>query len=159
MHTGILSRRDFLKMSGASLLALFLYELKPGKAMAAPTTIRGRVVYNSLILRNAPAFSGGRVKSYRRDTILEISEQVFGGVNSDYNRIWYRLGNEGYVYSGGVQPVSTMHNAAVKGIPETGVLGEIHSLCRFGLGDQPQPDPRTTAVLCQYPLDQCAGGG
>ena len=125
MQTGILSRRDFLKISGASLLALFVYDLEPGKAMAAPTTMQGRVVYNSLIIRNSPSFSGGRVKSYRRDTILEISEQVFGGVNSDYNRIWYRLGNEGFVYSGGVQPVSTSRNLPVEEIPETGVLGEI----------------------------------
>ena len=145
MHTGILSRRDFLKMSGASLLALFLHELKPGKAMAAPTSMQGRVVYNSLIVRNAPAFSGGRVKSYRRDTILEISDQVFGGVNSDYNRIWYRLGKEGYVYSGGVQPVSTVHNDTVKGIPETGVLGEItipYADSVWAINRSPTPGPR-----------------
>ena len=145
MHTGILSRRDFLKLSGLSLFALFLYNLNPGKAMAAPTSRQGRVVYNSLIVRNAPGFSGSRVKSCRRDSILKISEQVFGGVNSDYNRIWYRVGDEEYVYSGGVQPVATLHNDAVKGIPETGVLGEItipYADSVWGINRSPAPGPR-----------------
>ena len=145
MQTGILSRRDFLKISGISLLALFVYDLEPGKAMAAPTTMQGRVVYNSLIVRNSPSFSGGRVKSYRRDTILEINEQVFGGVNSDYNRIWYRLGNEGFVYSGGVQPVSTSRNVPVREIPETGVLGEItipYADAVWAINHSPTPGPR-----------------
>jgi hypothetical protein len=145
MQTGILSRRDFLKISGASLLALFVYDLEPGKAIAAPTTRQGRVVYNSLIVRNSPSFSGGRVKSYRRDTILEISEQVFGGVNSDYNRIWYRLGNEGFVYSGGVQPVSTSRNVPIREIPETGVLGEItipYADAAWAINRSPTAGPR-----------------
>jgi len=145
MVTGLLSRREFLKMSAASLLALYLYEFYPGKAMAAPATTQGRVVYNSLIVRSAPAFSGKRVKSYPRDTILGINEQVFGGSGSDYNRIWYRLGDEGYVYSGGVQPVSTVHNVPFMGIPETGVVGEItlpYTDSVWAINHSPTPGPR-----------------
>jgi hypothetical protein len=145
MPTGILSRREFLKLSGASLLALFLSEHQLDKTLAAPPSLQGRVVYFSLIVRNAPAFSGGRVKSYRRDSILEISEPMFGGVDGDYNRTWYRLGNEGYVYSGGVQPVNTVLNTVMTEIPETGVLGEItipYADSVWAINRSPTPGPR-----------------
>jgi hypothetical protein len=145
MHPGFLSRREFLKMSGAGLLALFLSEFTLNKAVAAPHLRQGRVVYNSLIVRDAPAFSGKRVKSYRRDTILEITAQVSGGIESDYNRIWYRLGNEGFVYSGGVQPVSTILNSAVASIPETGVVGELtipYADSVWAINRSPTPGPR-----------------
>jgi len=132
-------------MSGAGLLALFLSELTLNKAVAAPHLRQGRVVYNSLIVRDAPVFSGKRVKSYRRDTILEITEQVSGGTQSDYNRIWYRLGIEGFVYSGGVQPVSTVLNSTVPSIPETGVVGELtipYADSAWAINRSPTPGPR-----------------
>ena len=96
-----------------------------GIAAAVQAPRQGRVVYLSLVVRDAPAFAGKRVKSYRRDTILQITGQLLGGVDGDYNRTWYRLGSEGYVYSGGVQPVDTILNGVVTDIPAAGVLGEI----------------------------------
>jgi hypothetical protein len=125
MSDPILSRRDFLKLSGAALLSLVLSELLLDKVQAARVPMQGRVVYRSLIVRDGPGFGGAKIKSYPRDSTLNITGQVFGGVDGDYNRIWYRLGNEGYVYSGGVQPVNTLLNPLVTGIPETGMLGEI----------------------------------
>ena len=145
MSNGILSRRDFLKLSGAALLSVFLSELHLDKARAAQTPIQGRVVYPSLIVRDVPAFSGGRVKSLPRDSSVDIIRQVFGGVDGDYNRIWYQLENDSYVYSGGVQPVNTELNNIVTEIPETGVLGEItipYADSVWGINRSPYPGPR-----------------
>jgi lipoprotein-anchoring transpeptidase ErfK/SrfK len=107
------------------LLSILLSELRPKKVLAVQVPVQGRVVYNSLVVRAAPAFSGDRVHSVPRDTILNIIGEVFGGLDGDYNRIWYRIGNGEYVYSGGVQPVHTFMNSIATGIPETGILGEI----------------------------------
>jgi hypothetical protein len=145
MSKGFLSRRDFLKLSGAALLSILLSELHLDNVRAAPAPDQGRVVYNSLIVRDAPAFNGARVKSYRRDSTLSITGQVFGGADGDYNRAWYRLGNEGYVYSGGIQPVKTVLNVLVTGIPETGVLGEItipYADSLWAINRSPYPGPR-----------------
>jgi len=132
-------------MSGTGLLALFLSEFHLDKTLVTPSLMQGRVVYFSLIVRDAPAFSGRKVRSYPRDSILEVSESVFGGVDGDYNRTWYRLGKEGYVYSGGVQPVSTVLNSVVTEIPETGVLGEItipYADSVWAINRSPYPGPR-----------------
>lgn len=151
-------------MSGASLLALFIADLKLQKAMAAPSSAQGRVVYFSLIVRDAPSFSGVKVRSYPRDTLLEISESVFGGADGDYNRTWYRLGTEGFVYSGGVQPVSTVLNSVVTGIPETGILGEItipYADSVWAINRSPSPGPRlyyaTTHWINALVVDQRDG--
>ena len=64
MSKGILSRREFLKLSSATLLSLLLADLKLDSVQAAPAPMQGRVQATSLIVRDAPAFSGK--KSYRR---------------------------------------------------------------------------------------------
>ncbi len=164
MANGFLSRRDFLKLSGAALLGLLLSELRLDKVRAAPTSMQGRVVYRSLIVRAAPAFSGARVNSYPRDSTLEITEQVFGGADGDYNRTWYRLGNQAYVYSGGVQPVATVLNPLVTEIPETGILGEItipYADSVWAINRSPYPGPRlyygTTQWIDGLVVDQRDG--
>jgi len=164
MSNGILSRRDFLKLSGATLLSLFLSELHLDKVRAAPLPMQGRVVYRSLIVRNAPAFGGVQINSLPRDGTLDITDQVFGGKDGDYNRIWYRLGNEGYVYSGGVQPVNTQLNPLVTAIPETGILGEItipYADSVWAINRSPSPGPRlyygTTHWITALVVDQRDG--
>ncbi len=145
MLNGLLSRRDFLKLGGATLLSLFLSHLKLDNAEASQAQMQGRVVYNSLIVRDFPAFSGRRIRSYPRDSALIIRERVFGGVDGDYNRTWYHLGDGRYVYSGGVQPVDTRLNEPVVEIPEKGVLGEItvpYADSAWAINRSPTPGPR-----------------
>ncbi len=126
--------------------------------------MQGRVVYRSLIVRAAPAFSGVRVNSYPRDSVLDLTGQVFGGADGDYNRIWYQLGNEGFVYSGGVQPVDTVLNDPLISIPETGVLGEIsipYADSVWAINHSPYPGPRlyygTTHWITALIVDQRDG--
>jgi hypothetical protein len=121
----ILSRRSFLKLSGAGLLGMVFGMPSPDQTLALSGPMQGRVIYGSLIVRDAPRFNGVRVNSFPRDSVLEITEQVFGGTEGDYNRTWYRIGEKAYVYSGGVQPVDTIINKVEPNIPESGILGEI----------------------------------
>ncbi len=145
MPTGILSRREFLKLSGAALLAALAAELRIETAQAETGAFQGRVQATSLVVRDAPAFSGKKLRSVKRDNLLEVREVVFGGVDGDYNRHWYRLDDQSYVYSGWVQKVSTATNPVLTEIPESGVLGEItvpYADSTYGINKSPFAGPR-----------------
>ncbi len=133
-------------MGGAALLGLLISDLqafdRPSPDLA-PTL--GRVVYTHLLVRDAPAFQGRKVNSFPRDSLLTITGQVTGGVESDYNRIWYQINKNQFVYSGGVQPVESHLNPTVRDIPETGVVGEVtvpYADSLWGLNTNPVPGPR-----------------
>ena len=145
MPDSLLSRREFLKMSSATLLSLLLVDLKFDTLHAYAAFIQGRVLATSLVVRDAPAFSGKKLRSVKRDSLLDLAEQVFGGVEGDYNRHWYRLNGQGYVYSGWVQPVDTVTNPVATEIPATGALGEItlpYADSFYGINVSPSPGPR-----------------
>jgi hypothetical protein len=145
MSTDILSRRDFIKLSGAALLAALVSELKLETARAATAPFQGRVQATSLVVRDAPAFSGRKLRSVKRDNLLDVREIVYGGADGDYNRHWYRLNEQSYVYSGWVQTVTTATNPTVTDIPEGGVLGEItlpYADSTYGINGSPVPGPR-----------------
>ncbi len=120
-----LDRRDFLKLSGAALLGLLFSDLQAGRAEAALPSSQGRVVYTRLVVRDAPSFQGRKVNSFPRDSLLDITGRVVGGVQSDYNRVWYQIGDGQYVYSGGVQPVETVLNGIVKDLGDHPVVGQV----------------------------------
>jgi len=153
MSTGILSRRDFLKLSGAALLAALASELPLKTVRAATAPFQGRVQAYSLVVRDAPAFSGHKLRSLKRDTLIEVEEIIYGGVDVDYNRLWYRLGTQSYVYSGWVQAVSTTKNPLVTEIPEAGILGEItapYTVSSYGINNSPSPGPRLYFASCHW---------
>jgi hypothetical protein len=145
MSSGVLSRREFLKLGSATLLSILLAELGLDTVEAAPGTFQGRVLATSLIVRDSPSFSGKKLASVKRDTLLDIGGRVHGGVEGDYNRMWYRLADQSYVYSGWIQEVKTTLNPLVMSIPETGVLGEItipYADSSYGINGSPSPGPR-----------------
>jgi hypothetical protein len=145
MPTGILSRREFLKLGSATLLSLLLADLKLDPVQAAPAPMQGRVLATSLNVRDSPSFNGKKVMVVNRDNLLDISGPIHGGVEGDYNRTWYRLTNGNYVYSGWVQEVNSIINPVVREIPETGRLGEItipYAESWYGINETPSPGPR-----------------
>lgn len=145
MSTGILSRREFLKLGSATLLSILLADLKLGPVRAAPVPVQGRVLATSLNVRDAPSFSGKKITAVTRDNLLDIAGTVHGGVEGDYNRKWYRLSSQNYVYSGWVQEVKTTVNPVIREIPETGILGEIsipYAESWYGINETPSPGPR-----------------
>ncbi len=118
-----LSRRDFLKFSGLGLLGAVLPRLGAPRALAGFQ--QGRVINNSIKVYDIPSFSGQSVKLYWQDTILPISGATVGDNTPEYNRIWYRIGEEGFAHSGSIQPVTTRLNEPVLEIPEGGFLAEV----------------------------------
>ncbi|MFZ5857233.1 MAG: L,D-transpeptidase [Chloroflexota bacterium] len=136
---GGLSRRDFLKLSGLGLMGL----LAPGQPLSFfsdPSTgsgqrlspasvseppLQGRVAASTLWAHDAPSSKGKRVKLYWRDLVVNIDHTAIDEDTSAYNRVWYKLMDGGYLYSGWVQPVRTILNETVKTIPQEGLLGEV----------------------------------
>ena len=122
--------------------------------------MQGRVQATNLFVRDAPSYSGKKLSTLKRDDLVDIAGQVFGGEQGDYNRQWYRLTNQTYVYSGYVQSVKTNLNPVVTDIPDSGVLGEITiPYADSYLRHQYQPILWPTFVLCDHPLGHGHGGG
>jgi lipoprotein-anchoring transpeptidase ErfK/SrfK len=46
-------------------------------------------------------------------------------LDENHNKVWYKVGDEGYTHSGSIQPVRTIHNPVEEEIPEPGVLAEV----------------------------------
>jgi hypothetical protein len=142
----MLTRRDFLKITSAGLLAGLLAELLPDPVLALDAAPRlGRVTYSSIKVHSGPAFSTSRVGTFRFDNLLEIAEQLRAGEAGDFNRVWYRIGQQGYVYSGGVQPVENILNQAVDSIPGEAMIGEMtvpYAETWWGINRSPFPASR-----------------
>lgn len=146
------------------LLSTLLAELALDVLAEEPVPIRGRVLATSLVVRDSPSFSGKKLASLKRDNLLDIAERVFGGKEGDTNRVWYRLANQGYVYSGWIQEVKSIQNQVVMSIPETGILGEItvpYTDPSYGINRSPSPGPRlyygTTHWITALVVDQREG--
>lgn len=125
-----LSRRDFLRLAGLGLLSLAL----PGFDLLAPgdpvfnelaPDQQGRVADPTISIYDRPSFDGNRVKLYWRDLVLPINGIAVSDDEQAYNRIWYLIGDEGYAYSGAIQPVRTQVNQPVAELPPGGALAEV----------------------------------
>ncbi|HRQ31740.1 MAG TPA: twin-arginine translocation signal domain-containing protein, partial [Anaerolineales bacterium] len=98
-----ISRRDFLKLSGYSMLGAALPRLSLLEDNAG--VIQGRIVDSLIWSYQEPNRKSGRKKAYWRDLIVPITNTTVDDDESAYNRVWYQVENDGYVYSGSVQPV------------------------------------------------------
>ena len=121
------TRRDFLKLSASSAFGLFLAETGLDQALAAtaPPTSHGRVLMSGLFMYESPSFNSKGWKAFGKDQVVPISEVVEGDEGNPYNKTWYRIGNDGFSYSGWVQPVETIYNKPVFDIHTEGQVGEI----------------------------------
>ncbi|MDZ7845091.1 MAG: L,D-transpeptidase [Anaerolineales bacterium] len=118
-----LTRKGFLKLSGLGLLGLSSPGLSPLSKLFSGQ--QGRVIYENIGLFQKPSFESKRLRLYWKDTVLPIAQVRIGGTEPEYNRVWYRIGREGYVHSGGVQPVRTQTNPVISAIPAGGALAEV----------------------------------
>jgi len=133
------TRRDFLKLSATGALGLFLSETGIDRALAVtePPAGHGRVLMSGLFMYEVPSFRSEQWKAFGKDQVVPISEVVEGEAGNPYNTAWYRIGEEGYTYSGWVQPVETVYNNPVFDIRAGGAIGEITVPYSFA---RPQPD-------------------
>ena len=120
-----LSRRDFLKLSAAGFFGAWLAELRLDRTFAAAPATQGRMTLSGLGLYSEPAFSSKILHVFGRDEVAGITAEVDGDAGNPYNRKWYQVNNEGYTYSGWVQPVETNYQKASLQVPAGGQLGEI----------------------------------
>jgi lipoprotein-anchoring transpeptidase ErfK/SrfK len=121
------TRRDFLKLSASGALGLFLAEtgLDRALALAEPLANHGRVLMSGLFMYEVPTFRSESWKAFGKDQVVPISEVVEGEAGNPYNTAWYRIGDEGFTYSGWVQPVETSYNQPSFEVRAEGQVGEI----------------------------------
>ncbi len=127
-----LSRREFLKRSGASLVGLLSLpimekDLRLGKLLDPKGNVLplGRITASKTDGYASPSFSADLKKSYWQDLVLNITGIALGGTDSGHNRVWYLIEDGCYVHSGDVQPVEIRLNSPKLDIPETGLLAEV----------------------------------
>lgn len=120
-----LSRRDFLKLASAGTLGIFLSELRLESAFAAPApSTHGRMTVSGINLYDAPSFKANSLHVFGKDEVVNIKSEVEGDEGNPYNKAWYRI-DDGFTYSGWVQPVETKYQKSVFDIPAAGQVGEI----------------------------------
>lgn len=121
------SRRDFLRASGAGLVAFFLADRRFERNFGTNPPRQGRVTVSGVELFREPSFKAGKLRSFGRDEILDITGETGGdlGYGNPFNSIWYFVNGEGYTYSGWIQPVETLYQKPVFQLPNPSVLGEI----------------------------------
>lgn len=117
------SRREFLKLSSLGMVGLFFQPQQIIRGFFSDQL--GRVAESKTTVYDRPSLDGNQIKVYWRDMILPITEVTVGDIEPKYNRIWYRIGDEGFVHSGGIQPVRTQLNEPRSDIPFGGTLVEV----------------------------------
>lgn len=124
MKSANLSRRDFLKLSGLGLAGLFTPRLNFD--FDDPfASLQGRVTTRSIWMYDRPSIQATQVRLYQRDALLDISNTAISDDTASPNRVWYYIGEEGYVHSANIQPVRTLLNTPRMDIPKEGLLAEI----------------------------------
>jgi len=125
MSKPVLSRRDFLKLSGYGLMGIVL----PDFSSHMPPqdefdNLQARMINRTVWTYQEPNANSKRAKLYWHDLVVPITNTTISEDESAYNRVWYQLEDGGYAYSGGIQPVRTILNIPGQ-IPPRGALGEV----------------------------------
>jgi lipoprotein-anchoring transpeptidase ErfK/SrfK len=121
-----ISRREFLKLASAGSLAFALKDLRLDRALADSTPIKqGRITFSGMPLYDAPTFRANQLHNFGADSIIDvIAIDENGEQGNPFNSTWYQV-DQGYTYSGWVQPVETNYQKPIFNIPEKGQVGEI----------------------------------
>lgn len=138
-----ISRRDLLKWSAAAALGLaaepVLSPVTSPVSAAARSLPFGRVIDDRISGYDRPSFTAQPIKSYFHDLVLDITAVTIGP-DDRYNRTWYWVNNESYVYSGSIQPVEIRPNRVLEKLPETGTLAEVSVPFTDATWNQRRPD-------------------
>jgi hypothetical protein len=123
-----LTRREFLKLATTGSLAFALKDLRVDRALASSATqtvTQGRMTVSGVPLYEAPTFKANLLHNFNADQVVEISAvEEEGEFGNPFNSVWYQV-NEGYAYSGWVQPVQTTYQRPSFDVPRAGRVGEI----------------------------------
>lgn len=117
------TRGDFLNLSGLGLMGFFGPHLSP--LMNLYLNQQGRVIYENISTYIKPAYNSERIRIHWKDAVFPITSVVLGNDEPTHNRIWYKIGTEGYAHSGAIQPVRTDINPVYYDLPPEGALAEV----------------------------------
>jgi lipoprotein-anchoring transpeptidase ErfK/SrfK len=145
-----INRREFLKLSATGMMAalgfglpvqrnLFAYlnqisnyYLKRNLPIGPFNQVeiinpdqQGRMLNQSVNIFDLPSFSARRVNTYFRDWVVPITDITIGSSEDSFNLVWFKIGNEGYAHSGGIQPVLTKTNPVITNIAPGGAVAEV----------------------------------
>ena len=120
-----ISRREFLKLVSTGSLAFALRDLRLDRAFADTDIKHGRITWSGIPLYDAPTFQATQIHHFGADKVIEIAGvEENGEAGNPYNSVWYKVDN-GYTYSGWIQPVQTNYQKPIFTLPEKGQVGEI----------------------------------
>jgi lipoprotein-anchoring transpeptidase ErfK/SrfK len=128
-----ISRREFLKLASTGSLAFALKDLRLDRSLSAalpwsatPAALKqGRITFSGMPLYDAPTFRATQIHNFGMDKIIEIASiDENGEQGNPFNSTWYQV-DQGFTYSGWVQPVETNYQKPIFNIPEKGQVGEI----------------------------------
>lgn len=119
-----LTRREFLKLSGAALAGVTFLPLPPRDQAAREGVRVGRVAEWSAWVHTEPDHRAPTVRHHQRDDVIAYFEEVEAEGRNPCNPVWFRL-IDGYIYSSSVQPVAVHLNAPLQHLPSSGLWGEI----------------------------------
>lgn len=120
-----LSRRDFLKLSAYGMMGMALPALPAVFDQQDEfANLQGRIIDSVLWSYEEPDKKSKRKKLYWHDLVLPITNTTISADETAHNRVWYQLEEDGYAYSGSIQPVRTVLNEP-QHISLAGALGEV----------------------------------
>jgi lipoprotein-anchoring transpeptidase ErfK/SrfK len=119
-----LTRREFLKLSGAAMAGVALRPLPPRDQAARAAAQLGRVAEWSVPVHAEPDHSAPTVRHHRCDDVVSYFEEIEAEGRNPHNPIWFRVIG-GYIYSSFVQPVEVRLNTPLQHLPPGGLWGEI----------------------------------
>jgi hypothetical protein len=122
-NRGNFTRKDFINLGGLGLFGMISSQLSPLAYLYQGQ--QGRVAYEKISTYAKPTYDSEQIRNHWKDSVLPITGAVLGGDEPSHNRIWYKIGAEGYAHSGGIQPVKTVVNLVNYDIPSNGVLAEV----------------------------------
>lgn len=127
-----ISRREFLRSTTLGLAGFFVlpldnqWKFKPTNTtnLESPPT-HGRVILSKVDVYESSSTKSKLINTLWQDHVHPINSVTIGEDEPSYNRIWYQLGDKGYVHSGNIQPVSIRTNPELSEISPEGQLAEI----------------------------------
>lgn len=121
---GKLSRRDFLKLAGASALGAGVAPIRRAAAATERSIAYGRCLMIYLTVYSRPSVYGRQLAYHPFDAIIPLYEAVAGEDESAHNPNWYRT-HGGYVHASNVQPVRWRFNLPRRNLAPGGQLVEL----------------------------------
>jgi lipoprotein-anchoring transpeptidase ErfK/SrfK len=118
-----ISRRSFLKLSGAALAAPFIQPVFPPEA-DQPLGNLARVTINEIDLYAKARDDSQIIGKRYRDALVRIYYEVESPDGPAYNPLWYRVWG-GYLHSAYLQRVKVEANTTALSVPENGQLCEV----------------------------------